>query len=168
MMSGALVDRVAAAAGPWSDLYGGSSVLSSGIEFLHLAGLLVAGGLALSFDRAALRLRSRTSVEQMRFAVELSAVHRPVLIALAIVVASGFALALADAQVMLGSWLFWTKMGLFALLMVNGVLLRRAGGRLQRDPKSAATWRSIERAATRSTALWITVVLFGVVLTNAS
>jgi hypothetical protein len=167
-MANAIVDRVAVAVQPWSDLYAGSIALSSAVEFLHLAGLLVAGGLALSFDRAALRLRSRTSAERTRFAVELAAVHRPVLIALSLVIASGLALALADAATMLGSWLFWAKMAGFGLLMVNGLLLRRSGGRLMRDPKSAPAWRSIERAATRSMALWITIVFLGVVLTNAA
>lgn len=161
-----LIETVSQAVQPWSDLYAGSTALSTTVEFLHLGGLLVAGGLALSFDRAALRTGSRTLVDRTRFVNELREVHRPVLLALLVVILSGFALMLADFDAMLESKVFWLKMSVFIALMVNGFMVRRAGRLLERDVKNAARWRSLERGSIRSMGLWIAVVFLGVLLTG--
>jgi hypothetical protein len=162
------VESVSVAIQPWSDLYASSTVVSTVVQFVHLAGLLVAGGMAIAFDRAALRAGSRTTADRTRFVSELSDVHPLVLMALGLVIASGFALMFADFDVMIGSGVFWVKMAVFGALLVNGFLMRRAGNALQRDMKNALRWRALERAAMRSVGLWILVVFLGVVLTSAA
>ena len=40
---------------PWNDFYGHSKTTETLVVFLHIGGLLLAGGLAISADRATLR-----------------------------------------------------------------------------------------------------------------
>ncbi|MGH7503649.1 MAG: hypothetical protein ACREL7_18130 [Longimicrobiales bacterium] len=153
---------------PWSDLYAGSIAVSASVEFLHLAGLLVAGGFALSFDRAALRVFAGTVAQRTSFLAELTAVHRPVLLGLLVVVISGLALLLSDLETFLPSTIFWFKMGMLLLLLINGAGIRRAGTKLRRDALDVPHWRALKRGSLRSIALWIVLLLLGVVLTTAA
>ena len=160
-------DVVTAAFQPWADLYSGSSLVSTGVEFLHLSSLLVAGGFALAFDRSALRAARRPMSERTSFLRELRAVHRPVTVALALVVASGLALMMADVQSLLPSGVFWVKMGAFTLLLWNGAAIQRVGLRLGANASDLQGWRALHAAAVRSVALWIMTVFLGVLLTSA-
>ena len=69
---------VAAASGiveRWAHLYADSKALSAGIMFLHLAGVLGAGGIAIAADRAALLLPAEAG-ERLAHEIErLKAVH---------------------------------------------------------------------------------------------
>ena len=49
----------------------------------------------------------------------------------------------ADLETLLPSWVYWLKMGVFVLVLVNGTAIRRAGRRLQMDPHDAIHWRSL-------------------------
>jgi hypothetical protein len=166
-MSG-LVESLASFARPWADLYGGSMVVSTSVEFLHLTGLLVAGGFALAFDRATLRVAARRGSDRTGFVSELTAVHGPVVIGVAVVIVSGLALMFADIEAILPSPVFWLKMSVFALLLVNGLVIRRVGLRLESRPADANGWRSLRRASVRSIGLWVVVLFLGVVLTAAA
>lgn len=151
---------------PWSDLYGSSATVSASVEFVHLGGLLIAGGFAMAFDRAALRVSSGSVAQRTSFLAELNAVHVPVLMGLAAVTASGLALLFADLETFLPSTLFWLKMvALFALLL-NGIGIRRSGDRLRRDALNASTWRTLRRAARFSMSLWMLLLFLGVLLRN--
>lgn len=163
---GAVLERVTATVQPWADMYADSAVLSIAVRFLHLAGLLVAGGFALAFDRFALRLTNGPATDRVGFVAELTAVHRPVMIGLTVVTASGLALLLADVEYMLPSPVFWMKMGLFAVLLVNGLAIRAAGSRLGNDNRDPTAWRALRRGSIRSIGLWVVIVLAGVLLTN--
>ena len=70
----------------------------------------------------------------------------------------------ADLDSLLYSRVFWIKMGLVALLLVNGATLwaaeRRAGRR------DASAWRTLRVTATASVALWLLATLAGVALLN--
>jgi hypothetical protein len=134
------------------------------VIFLHLGGMLVAGGLALASDRSTFRVSGKPPEIRREHIAELSAVHGPVLWALGVVLASGAALVLADVETFLPSWFFWMKMALVAVLMVNGQTLQRAEKGLVEDPESDAGWRRLRWAAGRSVALWGVVVLLGVLL----
>lgn len=152
---------------PWSDLYAGSVLLSSGLEFLHLGSLVLAAGFALAFDRVALRAASRSTAE--RFVIqELTAMHRPVLLALSVVILSGLALFAADIEALLPAPIFWAKMGAILLLLLNGESIRRAGRRMLAEQTDARGWRALRRGATRSIILWLGLVLLGVLLTTVA
>lgn len=137
-MAAGLLEPIAQAAEPWADAYGGSLMLQTGVVFAHFAGLLVAGGFAIATDRMALRISRDPGPRRALLLRELGAVHRPVLMGLAVVTITGVAMALADAEYLLVSPVFWLKMLAFALLLGNGLLMLRAERRLASPPAGAA------------------------------
>lgn len=149
---------------PWSDLYAASVPVETGVTFLHFAGLLVAGGFALAFDRGALRATSADAAGRSVYLEELRAVHRPVLIGIGVVVLSGIAMLLADVEVLLVSWAFWLKMGFFVALLWNGVGLRRTERRIEAEGDASPAWRALRRGAVRSMSLWVATLLVGTLL----
>jgi hypothetical protein len=97
----------------------------------------------------------------------LDAVHRPVLIGLTITIVSGLLMTAADAEVMLTSVTFWSKMGVIVLLLLNGAWLVRISERLRRAVVPAASlWRNLHISAAVSLTGWLAVTLLGVILTN--
>lgn len=180
---------------PWSDLYNGSVAVENVVMFGHLAGILVAGGFAVATDRAVLRAKGATAAARSHLLGELHHIHRPVIIGLAVVILTGIAMLLSDVRTFLPSWVFWLKMGLFALLLANGLVLERAGSRLSSveaaragptdperptDPEQPVDgggpddgqdglrsgWRRLRNASIRSGGLWVLTLLFGVLLTG--
>lgn len=163
-----VLEGVAAAVQPWADLYADSTTLATVVEFMHLGGLLLAGGFALAFDRMVLRVDRGIVSDRAGFLRELSAVHAPVMVGLVVVIVSGLALMAADIEVMLPSRLFWLKMGAFVLLLLNGIALRRAGGRLRRTSNDEKGWSRLRQLSLRSIGLWVAVLFLGVLLTAAA
>lgn len=158
-------------AGPWAKLYGHSKVLATAVVFLHVAPIVVGGGLAIALDRSTLRLRHDEPGARSRHLVELGTTHQVVLTGLALSLLSGLALFASDVETFFGSWIFWMKMGLIVLLLVNGAILTRTERRLRlaggRDePDVHAGWRRLRTLAITSLALWLSIVLAGVALTN--
>lgn len=127
-----------------------------------------AGGLAIASDRAILRSSGGQVARRQVRLEDLADTHRPVLIALSLVFASGLLFFLADLDTFLTSWVFWLKMGLVAMLMANGLLLLRAERAVARDPNSAASWRGLRRRAATSLLLWLAITLAGTTLVNVS
>ncbi len=181
-----LIQAAAGLAAPWADLYGGSTAAQSAVTFLHFAGLLTAGGFALAADRGVLRHARRPLPERTAFLRELAATHRVVIAGLAVVVASGLLMLAADVEALLPSPVFWAKMGAFALLLLNGLWLRRAEQAAATaeagptpddappDAPSAAEprpdederrWRALRSASLRSAGLWFAVLFLGTLLT---
>jgi hypothetical protein len=70
----------------------------------------------------------------------------------------------ADVETFLYSRFFWIKMGLLALLILNGAVLRAAGRRAGQGDQSA--WQSMRTRALASMALWLLTTLGGVILPN--
>ena len=135
----AAVEALARALSPWQSAYSDSKVISTAVVTVHTVALLFGGGLAVAADRATLRaLRAarvggaEAAAEERRLLAELGAVHRPVVVALALLVVSGVLLAAADVKTYALSWVFWLKIGLFALLLANGLVLERAEAWLRR------------------------------------
>ena len=164
---------------PWQHLYGDSKAVSAAVTTVHLVAMLFGGGYAVAADRATLRARSGDLGERRRLLGELHALHRPVVAALVVLFLSGAAMAAADVETFAKSPVFIAKLGVVLLLLVNGLLLRRAERSLERlgQPtpadeaavqRHAILWRHLRTTAWASAALWTAAVVTGVLLTNAA
>jgi uncharacterized membrane protein len=81
-----------------------------------------------------------------------------------LVLLSGLLLLAADTDTYLHSKVFWIKMFLFLLLLVNGVFLTRAEKIAQH---SAHGWNRLVSGSIVSVALWMVTTLAGIALLNA-
>lgn len=170
-----LVETAVQLAAPWQSLYDDSTVLSTSVIAVHLTALLIGGGLAVAADRATLRATGRPADDRERQLYELSAVHRPVLIALSFLFISGLALTAADLGTFLVSPVYWIKFGFVALLLANGAWMRsneqglrnsaRAGESLDAPP-ALARWQRMRWSSWASIALWVTTLVLGTTLVN--
>ena len=152
---------------PWNDFYSHSKAAETVVQYLHIGGLLMAGGLAVAADRGTLRAMRIAAADRSHYTRELGAVHRWVLTGLTIVVLSGLALLASDIESFFGSWIFWTKMGLVALLLLNGLQMTRIEAALRRDATEASPhWPKLHRTAITSLVLWFIITAFGVSLVN--
>ena len=82
---------------------------------------------------------------------------------------SGLLMFAADLAALALMPVFWFKMGLVGVLLLNGYQMVRTERILERgdaaDPKG---WRRLRAASLVSLALWFTVVLVGSILPNVS
>jgi hypothetical protein len=175
MIATTVLQTIATAAKPWASLYSDSRAVSSAVTFFHLGGLLFAGGLAIATDRATFRALRGTDADKTRLLADLHDAHAWVIGGLSVIFASGLLLALSDVKTFGPSPIYWTKMSLVALLLLNGVLLQRteqelragslltqSGGPMQR------LWSRLRFAATASMVLWTAIVLAGVILVESA
>lgn len=155
---------------PWSRYYGDSAIAPTVVVFGHIAALVFAGGLAVTLDRATLRAARGPAEFRWRQLEELRAAHRFVLVGISLSVVTGVLLFAADLETYFGSWIYWTKMGLIALLLLNGFMMTRAEGRIGLTPNAAdeAGWRRLRTTAILSLALWFTIAFAGVALVKAA
>src|SRR6059036_1020122 len=142
----------------WARLYGHTPV-SATVTYLHLVGILVGGGVAVAADRVSLRLSPETLPDWRTELDRLAAVHRWVVGGLALIFASGVLMALAQVANFGTSVVFWTKMGLVALLIGNGYARLRTEIALRQG--SLAAWSWFRRTSTASLVLWFLVLLAG-------
>jgi len=149
----------------WARLYGHTPV-SATVTYLHLVGILVGGGVAVAADRASLRLSPETLPDWRTELDRLAAVHRWVVGGLALIFASGLLMALAQVTNFGTSVVFWTKMGLVALLLGNGYARLRTEIALRQG--SVAAWGWFRRTSTASLVLWFLVLLAGTLLHSTS
>ena len=149
----------------WASFYSNHAAMRTLIGFLHIGGLVIGGGLAISADRLTLRAARRGAAERAAQLGALRDTHRTVLFSLAAVTVSGLLLFAADSDNFLHSILFWVKMGLVAALMLNGFLLMRAERKAETDAVNGWKWLTI--ASTISVALWMLTTLAGAGLPNA-
>ena len=170
-----VLQTIATAAKPWSSLYSDATAVSSAVTFFHLGGLLFAGGLAIASDRATFRALRGSDEDRSRLLVDLAGAHAWVLAGLSVIFVSGLLLALADVKTFGPSPVYWTKMSLVTLLLVNGALLQRteqklrSGSRLtQSSAPRQRLWSRLRFAAGASMTLWTAIVLAGVILVGTS
>jgi uncharacterized membrane protein len=154
---------------PWNDFYSHSKLTETIVLSLHVGGVLLGGGLAIAADRGTLRALRVAAAERPHYTRELAAVHRWVLTGLTIVVLSGIALVTSDIETFWGSWIYVTKMALFVVLLINGLMMTRAETALRRDAsESSAAWTSLHRTAVTSIGLWFAIAVLGIALVNYS
>lgn len=160
---------LAHAAAPWARFYSHSKAAATIVTFLHIAPIVVGGGLGISLDRSTLRVTRDDRAARQRHLVELGTVHKWVIGALALSFLSGIALLASDLDTFLGSWVFWLKMGLVALLLANGAMMTQIERALHApDPGSVDAWGRLRMVAVTSLTLWLAVTFAGVVLTNVA
>jgi uncharacterized membrane protein len=148
----------------WASLYSNHAALRTAIGFLHVGGLVLSGGIAISTDRLILVSRRRDEAERTAQLQALRRTHRAVVIALGVVIISGLLLFAADSGTFLHSVLFWLKMGFFVLLLANGLLLIRA----ERSAETGDThgWNRLAIFSIASITLWLLTTLLGSALPN--
>jgi hypothetical protein len=144
----------------WAHFYGHSPV-SATVTYLHLVGILVGGGVAVAADRSSLRLSPATPDWSNELA-RLAGVHRWVVGGLALIFGSGLLMMFAELGSLATSVVFWTKMGLIALLLGNGYVRMRAESALRQG--SAAGWGRFRRTSVASLVLWLVILLAGTLL----
>lgn len=162
---------------PWADLYSASAWLPTVVIALHVVSLFGGGGIAIAADRRVLRATPGSSEAFLAVAEDLQSTHGVVIGSLALMVASGVALATADLGTFATSLVFWGKMGCFAILMANGLLMRQTETRLLTNarntiemsvagPEVTGPWAALRRHAWVSLVFWFAVVLLGVCVAN--
>ena len=152
---------------PWAHFYSHSKAASTIVTFLHIAPIVVGGGIAIALDRATLRLDVNDAPARERHLRELGSVHRIVLWSLALLLLSGLAMLAADLDTFLPSWVFWLKMALIVALLANGARMTRLERALAGSAGAAGDqWRRLRGIAITSVILWLAITLAGVVLTS--
>jgi hypothetical protein len=148
----------------WSALYSSHAALRTGIQFLHIAGLVAGGGAAIAADLAtitAARAKSAALAVQLQL---LKRTHPIVIGGLAALCVSGVLLFAADVDTYWSSRVFWLKMVLVGVLVLNGLVL--VSGERNVANAEARAWRRLHIVATLSLVLWFMTTLAGSALTN--
>jgi len=162
-----VLDEVVRLAAPWHHLFDRSRPVEMATVGIHVLSMLVAGGLAIAHDRGSLRASGFSEMIRSHHLEELRAVHRPVVVALAICMASGVALFASDVQTYAFSPTFWIKLSLIALLLVNALLMQSSERTLSVSAAgnaAALAWSRIRVSSVVSVALWASIVLVSIVL----
>jgi len=151
---------------PWRSLFSSSAPVEMAVVGTHVLSMLVAGGLAIAHDRGTLRAGRWSPAIRDHHVAELHAVHRTIVVALAVTMLSGVALFAADVKTYLASVPFWIKMALIAMLLGNALVMTASEGALRVDSGSAAAaaWTRIRASSIVSALLWGTIVVVSIVL----
>ncbi len=155
-------DFLTHAAEGWARLYADNKVLSTGVIFVHLAGLLLGGGAAVAADRETLKAAREPEPVRADHLAFLGTVHGIAITGLALIALSGAAMLLADVDTFWSAKAFWIKMGLVGVLLANGLLMRRAE-RLARNAEALA-WSLLKATSIASLVLWFAILLAGTIL----
>ena len=160
-------EALARLADPWSKFYSHSKTTETIVTFLHIAPIVVGGGIAIALDRASLRLRHEEPRAREQHLAELGSVHPIVIGALILSLVSGIAMLAADLDTFLGSWVFWVKMALIVALLANGAVMTRLERTLAAPGSGTSDqWGRLRGIAITSLTLWLAITLAGVILTN--
>lgn len=148
----------------WGSFYSNHAAVRTAVSFVHVAALVAAGGAAITADRGIL---SALRLDEAARRVQLSTIrttHRVVAIGLVLITVSGLLLLAADLDTYLYSRVFWIKMGLIGLLLINGAVLIVAERRAAHG--AATAWSTLRFTALASLTLWFLTTLGGVALPN--
>jgi hypothetical protein len=154
-----LPTAIADAIQTWADFKADHRVVARGLGALHLSGILLGGGSAIFLDRAIRRARGATDAARGFILDELARAHRVVVPSLVLVFATGALWTLSELDDFLSSPVYWLKMGLVAVLLINGVVMVRA----ERAAKSgdARGWSRLATTSTISLVLWFGILVAG-------
>ena len=148
----------------WSAVYSNHALLRTVIEFAHVGGLVAGGGSALAADLATVRAAAASEAARATELQLLRRTHPIVIVGLIAVFASGLFLFAADVDTYLYSRVYWIKMALVVLLLINGALLWHGERRVSRGEGEA--WRVLHYTALASVVLWLVITFAGAALPN--
>jgi len=149
----------------WSSFYGNHQIVSLVIRYLHLAGIVLAAGTALFADRQVWRALRSGPPERESVLALLTGAHPRVVPGLVVIGATGVLMTAAETSTFLASRIYWIKLALVALLMVNGLVMLAAERRARR---AGAGWSRLAAISTISAALWLVILFLGKLLTVAA
>ena len=160
---------------PYASFYNDHKALSVSTTVAHVGSMLAGGGLAITTDRAVLRMKPHDARGQRDILEDLATTHSLVITSLVVLLVSGVMFLAADVKTFTLSPLYWAKMAGVFLLLINGLRLWRAEGRLnkslhelaQTDAMPEGEWRSLRAGAITSLVLWFLIMAMGVVLGNS-
>jgi hypothetical protein len=151
----------------WPSYYGNHQLASVAVRFLHLAGVLMAGGTGLFVDRQVLDAIRAGTQERENALVILGRTHIRVLSWMALIALTGVLMTAADAETFLPSKLYWLKMALVLLLLLNGAAMYLAGRRSRRIGIDSG-WPRLAATSAISAVLWLITMFLGTLLTVAA
>ena len=155
-----IITQVAVAVKPWANWYNDNSMLQSRTMFVHLSGVLLSGGAAVTTERATPAAARRTDEDRARKLTALRTSHKAILIGLGATLLSRVVLLTADVETLILAPAFVIKMGVRAALLANGYLLTRAEGSVSVDQThSTRQWATLKQLSYASLALCFTRVL---------
>jgi hypothetical protein len=146
----------------WAHLYNKTKLVSVAVTTVHFSGLLLGGGAAVAADRETLWAAKEVEPARADHLKFLGTVHTIAITGLAMLMASGILMLLADLETFWASKAFWTKMTLVGLLVANGVVMRRAERLAATIP--ARAWAQLWWTSIISLVLWFAVVLASTIL----
>jgi hypothetical protein len=147
----------------WGTAYSDHRAISVTIRFLHIAGLVVAGGTAIATDRTIL-LAAADPARRSAALATLARSHYTVVPALVLIVATGVLMTAADTGTFFASPVYWTKLSFVVLLFLNGYGLVVA----ERLATQGKAWTRLAVGSAASLLLWMVLLLLGTLLTVAA
>ena len=152
---------------PWNKWYSDSKLTETIFMFIHAGGLVVAGGIAIATDRNTLRAHRWTDTNREHHLAELAMLHTTVVTGLVVTIVSGVIMFTTDIETYWGSWIFWVKMVLVAILLANGARMLAVEKKLRVNPAvTAPEWGTLRMNAISSIALWLVIAFAGIALIN--
>ena len=149
----------------WNSIYSNHALLRTAVTFIHVGGLMLGGGCAITADLATIEAVREGPIGRSSQLHVLKRTHTIVVTGIAALAVSGLLLFAADVDTFLHSRIFWLKMGLMAMLLLNGVLMLLGERRVLRGDTRA--WKRLHRVAVSSLLLWFLTTLAGAALSNS-
>ena len=148
----------------WNSIYSNHALLRTTVNFMHVGGLMLGGGCAITADLATIEAVREGPIGRRSQLHVLKRTHTIVLTGIAALVISGLLLFAADADTFLHSRMFWLKMGLMGTLLLNGFVMLLGERKVLRG--DARAWGRLHMVAVSSLLLWFLTTLAGAALAN--
>jgi hypothetical protein len=148
----------------WASFYANHALARTLITFAHIGGLVAAGGAAMTIDRGLLFFSRRDSDAGRAQLAATRTSHGFVLWGMVVVTVSGLFLFAADVDAYWSSRIFWSKIALIALLVLNGAAL--IGSERRATAGDGSAWLMLRWTAAASITLWMLTTLAGAALLN--
>ena len=148
----------------WTSFYSNHALLRTTVGFIHVGGLMLGGGCAVAADLATIEAVREGPIGRSSQLHVLERTHTFVVTGLVALVSSGLLLFAADADTFLHSRIFWLKMALMAMLLLNGLAMLVGERRVLGGDVRA--WGRLHTVAVSSLFLWFLTTLAGAALPN--